>query len=402
MKHHFQPRSSRAFLALITSGIIAICGNSQLQASTERGESSRHFSQRPSVKLDNIGLASTAVPTSFIATKQESTQLIATNALQATQQFFKAEDAKWYILSIGLLSLLSYILYSFFSRVSNYGTSSPRGSFRRRGVRHGVEAVIPNDQLIQSQRSQTDQSDKIDSNNEDSPQSIGALKQIEASNTSAIRQLQSDVREIKAELIRLTAAIEESHKPQDFTRQEGSTTTDPSFAIQPPDGSPRAQQLFPQAKESASASADFAAYLASFTQADQGPPAQSPLEVIIKEFQAAAQHRDRSLLRRIATAELNITSESEDCLFRGSVSHATQLRSVPGGGSYVLIAVEDRNWLFPTFLTLESFNTNQPAKRIFTYQPQLVSSAELKLPAEVKEVGGLWEVVNQGIVIVPG
>jgi hypothetical protein len=68
----------------------------------------------------------------------------------------------------------------------------------------------------------------------------------------------------------------------------------------------------------------------------------------------------------------------------------------------VLIAVEERNWLFPTFLTLESFNTNQPAKRIFTYQPQLVSSAELKVPAEVKEVGGLWEVVKQGIVIVPG
>lgn len=129
---------------------------------------------------------------------------------------------------------------------------------------------------------------------------------------------------------------------------------------------------------------------------------QTPLEIITKEFQAAAQNRDRSLLRRITTAELNITSESEDSLIRGSVSHATQLRSVPGGGSYVLITVEERNWLFPTFLTLESFNTNQPAKGIFAYERQLVSSAELKLPAEVKEVGGLWEVVKQGIVIVPG
>ena len=67
-----------------------------------------------------------------------------------------------------------------------------------------------------------------------------------------------------------------------------------------------------------------------------------------------------------------------------------------------MIAVEANNWLFPTFLALESFNTNQPVKGIFTYERKLVSSAELKLPAEVKEVGSLWEVVKQGTVIVPG
>lgn len=405
MKHRFQPSSTRVFLALYTAAIIAICGNSQLQASTEGGTSSRMLSQSPSVKLDNITSTSTTVPTSFIATKQESAQS-PDNPLQATQQFFQAADAKWYILSIILLSLLSYVLFSFFSRMSNHGTSSPRGSLRRRRVRHGVEAVIPNSQPIHSQGSHTDQSDKTSSDNHNSPQSIDAIKQTEPSNTSAIRQLQSDVHEMKAELIRLAAAIEELQKPQDFTHQDVSATTDPSFTIEPPEGPPSAQQLLPQANESASASAGFAAYLASFTQADQEPPAQStmqtPLEIITKEFQAAAQNRDRSLLRRITTAELNITSESEDSLIRGSVSHATQLRSVPGGGSYVLITVEERNWLFPTFLTLESFNTNQPAKGIFAYERQLVSSAELKLPAEVKEVGGLWEVVKQGIVIVPG
>ena len=45
--------------------------------------------------------------------------------------------------------------------------------------------------------------------------------------------------------------------------------------------------------------------------------------------------------------------------------------------------------------------TSQPAKGLFTYERQSVSCAELKLPAEVKMLGEVWEVVNMGIVIVP-
>lgn len=57
--------------------------------------------------------------------------------------------------------------------------------------------------------------------------------------------------------------------------------------------------------------------------------------------------------------------------------------------------------IFLTMQAHEHLSANQPLKGIFTYERQLVSSAELKLPAEVKEVGGLWEVVTPGTVIVP-
>lgn len=408
MKHRFQPKGAKIFLALIATGIITVYGDSQLHASAEGDRPSLMLSQSQSLKPGNIISYSTGEQAHIIATKQESTQSTATNPIQAIQQFSKEDDAKWYLVSIIALGLLFCGLYLVVFRVNHHGTSNPWGSLRRRRDRHSVEAEMPDGYPIKSNKYHTDQVDTTSSDDEDTTPFIDTLKQTEARNNSAIRQLQSDVHEMKAELIRLAAAIEESHKPQESTRQEVSTTADPSFAIQikSPGGSSRPQQLFPQANESASPSAGFAAYLAGFTQADQESPAQSttqtPLEIIIKDFQAATQNRDRSLLRRITTAELNITSESEDSLVRGSLSHTTQLRSVPGGGSYVLIAVETRNWLFPTFLTLESFNTNQPAKGIFTYERQLVSSAELKVPAEVREVGGLWEVVKQGTVIVPG
>ncbi len=129
--------------------------------------------------------------------------------------------------------------------------------------------------------------------------------------------------------------------------------------------------------------------------------ARAFLEATNKEYKAAVQRRDRQALRRIASAELNITIQSEETMARRSLGATTQLQTVQGGGSYLLVRGGAKNWLFPTLQTMEGFNANQPQKGIFTFERQPIAVAELKLPAELQEVDGLWEVVKQGVVIVP-
>ncbi|MCT0218739.1 hypothetical protein KQ304_06970 [Synechococcus sp. CS-1329] len=130
-------------------------------------------------------------------------------------------------------------------------------------------------------------------------------------------------------------------------------------------------------------------------------PPPSPTAELVMEFQAAFQNNDRDAIRRIMPNELNIIDESENTLALGFSQNKTQLRTVSGGGSYLLIQRNNRDWLLPTFQTLTGMTTSQPAKGLFTYERQSVSCAELKRPAEVKMLGEVWEVVNMGIVIVP-
>lgn len=157
-----------------------------------------------------------------------------------------------------------------------------------------------------------------------------------------------------------------------------------------------------------SSSVNFTSVIANFLADIPSQPAEvssslprSPQEEITTEYQDALRRNDRTQLRRLASAELNITQDSEDLLYRGSAT-ATKLQVVSGGGSYLLIPHCGRNWLFPTAQTLTGFATNQPLKGIFDYERKLISIAEIKQPAEVKEIGRFWEVTNRGVVVVPG
>jgi hypothetical protein len=100
-----------------------------------------------------------------------------------------------------------------------------------------------------------------------------------------------------------------------------------------------------------------------------------------------------------------ISSESEEALLN-SFSAPTRLVAVGSGGSYLLVPALDRNdyaWILPDWQTLESFNTKRPNKGIFSYTSEAnLCSAELRQPAEVKQVGELWEVVTMGVIAVGG
>jgi hypothetical protein len=134
------------------------------------------------------------------------------------------------------------------------------------------------------------------------------------------------------------------------------------------------------------------------------PPAlpPEPYEQVARQYQDAIDRGDRQALRQQLFKELNITSECEDSLLRGSSGQATKLEAVQGGGSYMVVSGEGRYWLFPTAQTLDSFSMNQPQKGIFDYEREMLSKPVVKKPAEVNEESGDWIVIAQGVISVPG
>jgi hypothetical protein len=131
------------------------------------------------------------------------------------------------------------------------------------------------------------------------------------------------------------------------------------------------------------------------------PSSLDSAKVIAAKYQDAVSRDDLSALRQLVSAEMSITQDCEQALLRGTASASTQLQIDKQGGSYLLIRQDNKNWLVPTFLTLKSFTTIQRSKGLFVYEPDNVSSAELRRPAEVREDRGVWEVVNMGVVAVP-
>lgn len=109
---------------------------------------------------------------------------------------------------------------------------------------------------------------------------------------------------------------------------------------------------------------------------------------------------DRQPLREAATAELNITSDSENALAMGRAI-ATELEEVTGGGSYWLVSLQGQNWLFPTDRTLKGFAAVQPAKGLFHYEQQTIAQPQLIEPALLELCGNAWRVKSMGRIATP-
>ena len=109
---------------------------------------------------------------------------------------------------------------------------------------------------------------------------------------------------------------------------------------------------------------------------------------------------DRQPIRTAASAELNITSESENALAMGKAI-ATELEEVAGGGSYWLIAAEGQDWLFPTDRTLRGFAAAQPSKGLFHYEQQTIAQPKLIDPALLEKCGTSWRIKAMGRIAMP-
>ena len=121
----------------------------------------------------------------------------------------------------------------------------------------------------------------------------------------------------------------------------------------------------------------------------------------LDDFAAAIEGSNGSLIRQHKKSELNITKESEDALVRREPGHKSQLEEVNGGGSYLLLFDSNRNWLFPTPLTLKTIARHQPSKGLYRYEIEPGSMPRIKQPAEIKPISGnRWEVIEMGTIIV--
>ena len=109
---------------------------------------------------------------------------------------------------------------------------------------------------------------------------------------------------------------------------------------------------------------------------------------------------DRQQLREAATAELNITSDSENAIATGR-SITTELEVVPGGGSYWLVMLQGQAWLFPTERTLSGFAAAQPSKGLFHYEQQTIAKPQLLEPAALEGSEKRWSVKSMGRIGTP-
>ena len=109
---------------------------------------------------------------------------------------------------------------------------------------------------------------------------------------------------------------------------------------------------------------------------------------------------DRQQLREVASAELNITSESENALAMGRAI-ATELEEVLGGGSYWLVSLQGEHLLFPTDRTIKGFAAAQPAKGLFHFEQQTIANPQLIEPALLENQGTRWCIKTMGRIAVP-
>jgi hypothetical protein len=132
----------------------------------------------------------------------------------------------------------------------------------------------------------------------------------------------------------------------------------------------------------------------------QTGPAPCPAPISYVDLINALNLGDRQTLREAATAELNITSESENALAMGRAI-TTELEEVPGGGSYWLVSLQGQDWLFPTDRTLKGFAAAQPAKGLFQYEQQTIAQPQLIEPALLENGGTRWRVQTMGRIATP-
>ena len=131
------------------------------------------------------------------------------------------------------------------------------------------------------------------------------------------------------------------------------------------------------------------------------PPAvPAPIALSKSALINALNSGDRQQLRDAATAELNITSDSESALAMGR-SITTELEVVAGGGSYWLVMLQGEAWLFPTERTLNGFAAAQPSKGLFRYEQQTIAKPQLLEPAALEGSGNLWSVKSMGCIGTP-
>lgn len=206
------------------------------------------------------------------------------------------------------------------------------------------------------------------------------FKRIKASLHNFERQIKLKFGGLETEQERLTAQlkadVQSMQKKQDLLEATFSLKSQPSPFQSPPPSSPLTTAMVSDVPEN--------------------PPPSLTAASLIR----AVNSGDRQVLREALTAELNITSSSENSIVMG-MTEATELEEVSAGGSYLLFSLEGRNLLFPTDRTLRGFSTTQPSKGLYSFVQHSVAKAEIIEPAVLEKSGAVWRVIQKGRVAIP-
>lgn len=137
----------------------------------------------------------------------------------------------------------------------------------------------------------------------------------------------------------------------------------------------------------------------SLSPSNQVFQSQSPAD---KQAQitTAFNNGDRQVIRTESSAQLNITSASDNAISMGRLFQ-TELEEVSAGGSYHLVPIGSEFMLYPSEQTLRGFAEFQPSKGVFEYIKQAISSPQILSPARLDRSGNNWRVQQVGRIAVP-
>lgn len=129
------------------------------------------------------------------------------------------------------------------------------------------------------------------------------------------------------------------------------------------------------------------------------PPPGADVVPTLETLIAAMNGEGDGPIEGVTCLELDIIPPTE--AGESGTGSATRLRLVAAGGRFLLVLLEGNPWLFPSLETLANFRTDQPDEGLFHYLPDSSASPRLVRPALLTDIGGQWEVIELGQILVP-
>lgn len=109
----------------------------------------------------------------------------------------------------------------------------------------------------------------------------------------------------------------------------------------------------------------------------------------------------RRPVQGISFVELDFADPPDETLLRPGLPPPTRLRRVSGSGLFLLVMFDGDDWLFPAVATLQAADPELSRRGLFELRKGDVDRPKLKIPAQMREVGGLWEVTDSGQILIP-
>jgi len=132
---------------------------------------------------------------------------------------------------------------------------------------------------------------------------------------------------------------------------------------------------------------------------EPAPSLPAPSGITLQDLVNAVNGRGNRQIEGVSFAQLDIAdfNASEGI----GLPQAPRLRLVGSGGRFLMVFFDDDSWLFPAVTTLEAYSRDPSEEGFYSFEQAAVPSAELSRPAQLREAGGLWEVIEPGLVLVP-